>query len=66
VTEDKKLGTRGSRLGDPDHADVIAAMPLLKDLDTSSAEQPFVSEKASAAVGVVFLETGRFDECELA
>ena len=66
MAEDKELRTRRSRQGGPDGAEMIAAMSLLDDLDESSAEQPFVSEKASAAVCVVFFETGGFDEGELA
>jgi hypothetical protein len=45
---------------------MIAAMSLLDDLDEGSAEEPFVGEETSATVSVVFFETGRFDERELA
>ena len=45
---------------------MIAAIPLLEELDESPAKEPFVREITGAAVGVVFFEAGRFDESELA
>jgi hypothetical protein len=45
---------------------MIAATSLLYDLDEGPAKEPFVSEETSTTVSVVFFETGRFDERELA
>ena len=40
-------------------------MLLAKDLDKSAAQQPFVGEKTTAAVGAFFIKAGRFQEREL-
>lgn len=66
VAKDKKLRSGRSRERGPDGAKMIATMSLPNDLDECSTEQPFVSEKAGAAVGVVFFKAGRLDERKLA
>jgi hypothetical protein len=66
MAEHQKLRSRGNGEGSPNRANVIAAMALLDELDKSSPEQPFVREKTSAAVGVVFFEARRLNKRELA
>jgi len=65
VAEDKDLRAWRSGVRSPDGADMIPAVFLLNHLDKSSPEKPFVGEEASAAVRVIFLKAGRFDESEL-
>lgn len=44
---------------------MIAAIPLRKHLYACSAKLPFVRQKTSAAIRVLLVEAGRFDESEL-
>jgi hypothetical protein len=65
VAEDEELRSGRSNGGRPDDAKMIAAMLLAEHLDERAAQQPFVREKATAAVGAFFIQAGRFQEREL-
>jgi hypothetical protein len=45
---------------------MIATMLLAYYLDERAAQQPLVGQKAAAAVGALFVQTGRFQDGELA
>jgi len=65
VAQDEELCSGRCNGRGPDDAKMIAAMLLAKNLDERAAQQPFVREKAAAAVGAFFIQAGRLQKRKL-
>lgn len=65
VAQDEKLRPRRSNAWRPDDAEMVSAVLLANDLDKRPAQQPFVGQEATAAVGALFVQSGRFQDGQL-